>query len=31
MQISGSNFENPKFLIPEMLDPKFSINPNAHP
>jgi len=28
-QISGSNFENPKFLKPELPDPKFSGYPNA--
>ena len=28
-QISGSNFENPKFLKPEIPDPKFSGYPNA--
>jgi len=31
MQISGSNFENPKFIIPKISDPKFSANPNDQP
>jgi hypothetical protein len=30
-QISGSNFENPKFLKTELLNPKFSGYLNAHP
>jgi len=30
-QISGIDFQNPKFQIPEKPDPKFSGYPNAQP
>jgi hypothetical protein len=29
--ISGIDYQNPKFLKPELPDPKISGNPNAHP
>jgi hypothetical protein len=29
--ISGIDSQNPKFNIPELPNPKFSDNPNAHP
>jgi len=31
VQISGNNYQNPKFQKPEKPDPKFSGYPNAHP